>query len=1039
MTIRKNIFIPMIVLAMISSTAVLAFAIFLYQRDMAKAMDDKINVAANSVNNEIEEMRTRAMVATLGLMESKHMEIAIRSNDPAVVAEMVNNHLPFVARLGYLVVMDKDGVVLHRTHQPENYGDSIADRLHIAAAVNGQITAAFTQAPTVRLGITASAPVFDMEMNQIGVLAFGYRLDDQEVVKRVKEITGCDVTFFLGDERVSTTIVDAEGNYAIGTKLDSEISKIVLAGETFTGRVSAFDQEMMTRYSPIRGLDGEIIGIVFVGISTDENDARILYFIITGFLITIGIIVLSVFGASYITTIVENRLKNSLEQMNKAIEEKNAMSNLEKILDGLEEMIYVTDPVTNEILFINNYMRKHFGIESDGVGEICYKVLQDNMDTKCAFCPTYELDKNPESVVRWIERNTLTGRTYKNTDRYIIWPNGQTVHMQHSSDTTELVAAKEIAEQNNRAKGIFLANMSHEIRTPMNAILGISEIQLQRKTLSGATREAFEQICDSGNLLINIINDILDFSKIEAGKLEITPAKYDIPSLINDSVQIVHLRYESKDIKFILKVDENTPHELIGDEFRLRQILNNLLSNALKYTDEGEVCLEVFAEAGNNPEFATLVLRVSDTGQGMNEDQLRRLFDEYSRFNMETNRSIDGTGLGMHITKRLIDMMNGEIVVESEPDKGTVFTVRIPQKLDGSKAVCGPELVERLQNFRFQGISVSKRARIVHENMPYGSVLVVDDIESNLYVAAGLLIPYRLQIETAKSGFEAIDKIKAGRTYDIIFMDHMMPKLDGVKAVKIIREMGYKHPIVALTANAVSGQEEMFLMNGFDGFIPKPIDSRDLNNYLIELIRNKQPAEVLEAARKERHYDPEEEAIVDISPEVIKHFIIDARNTMQVIEETYTNCHALTETDYESFITAAHGLKSALNNIKEAYLADVAMELEFAGKKKDIVTIVEITPEFIKGVNELIKKIRPVEVSSDVTVSAEDMAYLNEKLLEIKDLSLKFKKAEVRALLDDLKTKTWTTQINDMLDEISAHILHSAFKQAAELAEKGAT
>ena len=913
MKIRKNIFVPMISLAIISSVAVLLFSIFLYNRDMSRALDEKINVASMSVYNEMNELKTRSLMAILGLKDSKYMEAGLLTGDPHVVAEMVRTQLPTIAQIGYCVIVDKDGVALHRTHDPTNFGDNISDQPHFAAALNGHVTTSFTRGPIIRLGITSASPVYDKEGNLIGAVAFGYRLDQQDVSMRIKEITGCEVTFFMDDERVSTTILDVDKTYAIGTKLDPAISEIVRRGDVFTGRTTVLGHELLTRYSPLRGFSGEIIGMVFVGVSTEENDARLRYFMFNGMLITIAIILISILFATRITAIVERRL------------------------------MY----------------------------------------------------------------------------------------------TTELIAARDAAEQSNHLKSIFLANMSHEIRTPMNAILGIAEIQLQRDIMSNISREAFEQICDSGNLLINIINDILDFSKIEAGKLEIVTAQYDIPSLINDSVQIVNLRYESKAIKFVLKVDENTPLELVGDGFRIRQILNNLLTNAVKYTDEGEVCLSVWAEPGKDDGTTVLVFRVSDTGQGMSEEQVDQLFEEYSRFNLETNRSIDGTGLGMHITKRLLDMMDGDIVVESEPNKGSTFTVWIPQKIVGT-AVCGPELAQRLQSFRFQGISISKRARIVHEYMPYGNVLVVDDIESNLYVAAGLLLPYRLKIDTAKSGYEAIDKIEAGQIYDLIFMDHMMPQLDGVKTVKILRDMGYQHPIVALTANAVSGQEEMFLANGFDGFVPKPIDSRDLNHYLIKFIRNKQPEDVLEAARKEQQNVAVIEESAEISLEIIKHFIIDARNTIQVVEETYMNCHDLSNEALESFIVAVHGLKSALNNIGEITLADIAFELEAAGKERNIVAIAEICPDFIMSVNELIKKIKPAEADADIHLTSADTAYLREKLMEINILSLSLKKAGIRTIIDDLRSKPMPAHILDILDEISSQVLHSNFKKAAAIAEEAA-
>jgi signal transduction histidine kinase len=240
----------------------------------------------------------------------------------------------------------------------------------------------------------------------------------------------------------------------------------------------------------------------------------------------------------------------------------------------------------------------------------------------------------------------------------------------------------------------------------------------------------FTRIFNSGNLLLGIINDILDMSKIEAGKLELILAKYDTASLINDTVFLNLIKYENKPIEFILDVDENVPAELLGDELRIKQILNNLLSNAFKYTDEGEVELSINAEYTSN-EVVTLVFYVRDTGHGMNAEEVGRLFDEYSRFNQEANRTTEGTGLGMNITQNLIRMMNGEILAESEPGKGSLFTIRLPQRSVGAKPL-GKELTEKLKQFRSSYEAKMKKAYVVRQDKLLGKILVVDDMDMNL-------------------------------------------------------------------------------------------------------------------------------------------------------------------------------------------------------------------------------------------------------------------------------------------------------------------
>jgi CheY-like chemotaxis protein len=504
--------------------------------------------------------------------------------------------------------------------------------------------------------------------------------------------------------------------------------------------------------------------------------------------------------------------------------------------------------------------------------------------------------------------------------------------------------------------------MSHEIRTPMNAILGIAEIQLLDKNLSPNAKDAFNKVYESGDLLLNIINDILDLSKIEAGKLELLPVKYDIPSLLHDTAQINLLRHESRPIAFSLQVDKDTPHDFYGDELRIKQILNNILSNAFKYTGEGAVELSVSAESdrGDGGEDVTLILRVSDTGQGMTEEQVSSLFDEYTRFNIEANRTTIGTGLGMSITKSLIDLMNGDISVESELSKGSVFTVRLPQKRIGS-ALCGTDLADRLRNFN--SAALTKKLRFFREYMPYGSVLVVDDVESNLYVTEGMLRPYGLKVEVVSSGFEAIEKIKSGKVYDIVFMDHMMPKMDGIEAKKILRAMGYKHSIVALTANAMIGRAEMFLQNGFDGYISKPIDSREMNVLLNDFIRDKQATEVVEAARREQGGKEPVDREVTVqktkgTSEAEKFFVLDAEEAIKILGDLYGKIHDLDNAEMEKFIVTVNGMKSALFNIGDQELSSAALKLEKAGEERNFTILASETSEFINALESLIMKFK---------------------------------------------------------------------------------
>jgi CheY-like chemotaxis protein/anti-sigma regulatory factor (Ser/Thr protein kinase)/HPt (histidine-containing phosphotransfer) domain-containing protein len=315
------------------------------------------------------------------------------------------------------------------------------------------------------------------------------------------------------------------------------------------------------------------------------------------------------------------------------------------------------------------------------------------------------------------------------------------------------------------------------------------------------------------------------------------------------------MRIGSKPIEFKLDIDETIPSKLYGDEVRIKQILNNLLSNAFKYTETGEVRFSVTWE--QESDFARLDFAVEDTGRGIRQEDMEKLFSEYTQFEAAANRKIEGTGLGLSITKGLVDKMTGKISVESEYGKGSIFRVRLPQGIVERKPI-GKKQAEALENFRFiEGRSRSRGNSLIRSYMPYGKVLVIDDLETNLDVMKGLLMPYGLKVDTATSGKEALECIKTAKVrYDLVFMDHMMPEMDGIEAARIIRnEIGTEYartvPVIALTANAVAGNREMFLASGFNDYISKPIDIKRLDTVLNQWIRDKQSEETLKAAEKQ--------------------------------------------------------------------------------------------------------------------------------------------------------------------------------------------
>lgn len=403
------------------------------------------------------------------------------------------------------------------------------------------------------------------------------------------------------------------------------------------------------------------------------------------------------------------------------------------------------------------------------------------------------------------------------------------------------IEEKQKAEAASEAKAAFLASVSHAIRTPLNAIMGLSELQL-RRNLQRETLDNLEKIYGSGLTLLNIINDILDISRIESGKFQLVPADYEVADTINDTISLNMVRIGSKDIEFAVEIDDNIPAVLRGDELRVKQVLNNILSNAFKYTEAGEVRLKI--ECERDRRLAWMSVIVSDTGPGIRQEDMGLLFADFRRLHMRGETRQEGTGLGLSIARNLTEMMGGAIMVESEYGRGSSFTIVFPQEIV-DPAPLGPEAARSLAARSF---SSRRRAELLfeYEQMPYARVLVVDDVEINLMVAESLLQPYGLGVDCVSGGLEAVRRIREQAvTYDAVFMDHMMPDMDGLEAVRIIREeIGTAYaaavPIIALTANALVGNEEMFLENGFQAFLPKPIDGLRLDAVLKTWVRKPQ-------------------------------------------------------------------------------------------------------------------------------------------------------------------------------------------------------
>ena len=500
----------------------------------------------------------------------------------------------------------------------------------------------------------------------------------------------------------------------------------------------------------------------------------------------------------------------------------------------------------------------------------------------------------------------------------------------------ELNIATRQAESANHAKSDFLSSMSHEIRTPLNAIIGFSQA-LAKEDISGSAKEEVKDILNASNNLLEIVNGILDISKIEANKIEIVNVDYSTRELLNEVTTMINTRIGSKLVEFKIDVDNNLPPVLYGDSMRIKQILLNLLTNAVKYTAEGHILLQInFQMIGNK---CKLMVKVEDTGIGMTEEDLSNLYTKFQRFNLEKNVNIAGTGLGMAITKGLIDLLGGEILVKSTYGEGTTFTIFLEQELS----------TKRLDEIQVK----EDVGAIVPFNAKGQKVMVVDDNKINLKVAEKMLSEYNLDIELIDNGRECINKVLSGNKYDIIFLDIMMPKMKGPEVLANLKNInGFNIPVVALTADIISGMEDKYIEQGFDDCMPKPIVEEELFYILKRFL-------------KETTTDESEEQTPVYVPNinVLKEFGVNTARGLELLktEEAYNDkmkdfyedlenkMNALFEyknnSNLEDYAIITHALKTEARYLGFDKFSDLAYEHELNAKENNLEFIVNNYPK----------------------------------------------------------------------------------------------
>ena len=588
-----------------------------------------------------------------------------------------------------------------------------------------------------------------------------------------------------------------------------------------------------------------------------------------------------------------------------------------------------------------------------------------------------------------------------------------------AQEQIEVGIRQELLGNEIRAKTKFLARMSHELRTPLNIISGITDAQLLRSTAHDYdTHHAFENIRNASSTLLCIIDEILDLSKIQSGSMEIINKPYDIGQMLCDALNIDN-KFRKKDkVTMAVYIDENLPAKPVGDAARMRQIITILVTNAFKYTTKGSVTL--YINARRTIDSKGLSICVRDTGRGMRPQDIEAFHCPVTTSN---------EWLGLNIVRELAALMGGSIAIESVVGMGTQFTVNLPNNVL-STATIGRELAESLEVAMANQEATNVTHHFAREVMLYGRVLIVDDVESNLYVAQELMRPYGLDISTVTSGRDAIELIRKGNVYDIIFMDYMMPGLDGIETAKAIFKLGYTSPIVALTANALLGNSESFLDYGFTAFMSKPIDVRELDRILIELIRDKYSAEAL----KQR---TEGTGLLEGKNNMLLDAVVkDVKRALGALVPLM-NKPEWDENDYKDYTVYTHGMKSAMLNISDEGISILAKELETAGREQNDEVIRTKTPTFISELNRIAHEAQANATTAKKESDIDgDQDVLVAKLTDLQKASMAYNKSRVRAALADLNKFKWSEDVERLILVLEDYLPHSEFEKIEELVGK---
>lgn len=701
------------------------------------------------------------------------------------------------------------------------------------------------------------------------------------------------------------------------------------------------------------------------------------------------------------------------------------------IIDNLKEAVIVTD-ADHRFLFLNSM--------ADKIITSINKEQGYSTDDKI-----YAFIQGSQDFFDWKDRHYQVEETVLKDNELIQG------YMMTIVDVTKIIEQNHLmkrlvlqTEDANRAKTNFVSNMSHEIRTPMNSIVGITEILL-RSRHSPKEQEYLLNIQSSGRVLLTIINDVLDCSKMEAGKMQLFDEPYDTCSLFHDLRISMENRIGHSGLELIYDIDQDIPCKLKGDMGRIRQVIINLVNNAIKYTEKGSVRFSVHVRQKNSDK-VMLYYEVADTGIGIRKEDQKILFDAFQRVEMDRNRYVEGTGLGLTISQNLVNMMGGVIEVESEYGKGSRFFFTIEQ------TIIDPTPVSAV-NYNGQKDNVTEKEAECLFIAPEAHILLVDDNELNLVVAKELLKPLRMQIDTAENGLQAVKMVR-GSQYDLVLMDHMMPVMDGIEAAKAIRALPedkyQKLPIIALTANAMVDARKEFLNAGMNGFVAKPIDFARICNQLKlwlpkDLVRDvpkEEAKKLLADDLSDREIQPEDPQMGFSFEEGVKHCGSKAAlmKTIRIFYRTIDSKankieQCLKEGLISDYVIEIHALKSSALLIGAVPLSEAAKELEDYGKQGKTEVLEEKTPDVLTLYRDLKNILRPyAEKEEDAKKEFSDGEWIT-ALQQIHQCIEQFDLDGVDQIMEQLEEYQVPECIRESMDQLRVYVADVSLEEIMELTD----